>query len=79
VETSVETKDDEREERAESAPPKAEKAPAAKEDPDRMLAELTEMRRALSELRDQQARYLWILFPIGALIAIQTILQATKL
>ncbi|MBI3200469.1 MAG: hypothetical protein HYZ29_02930 [Myxococcales bacterium] len=45
----------------------------------RMLKELEQMRAALNELRDHQTRYLWILFPIGALIAIQTILQATKL
>lgn len=45
----------------------------------RMLSELTQMRAALTELKDQQVRYLWILFPIGALIAIQTILQATNL
>ena len=45
----------------------------------RMLSELTQMRSALTELKDQQVRYLWILFPIGALLAIQTILQASNL
>lgn len=83
-------KDDQREDRdsdaPESEPKPAEKKakPAAKakepaSDSERILAELVQMRTALNDLREQQTRYLWIMFPIGALIAIQTILQATKL
>lgn len=83
-------KDDEREDRDSDAPEsepkpvekKAKAAAKAKEpasDAERMLAELAQMRAALNDLREQQTRYLWILFPIGALIAVQTILQATKL
>lgn len=76
-------KDDDRDSDA-PAPEEKKSKPAAKakepaSDSERMLAELAQMRAALNELRDHQSRYLWILFPIGALIAIQTILQATKL
>jgi len=43
-----------------------------------VLAELKQIRTTLNEAREQQTRYLWILFPIGAILLIQTILFATK-
>jgi hypothetical protein len=43
-----------------------------------ILAHLKEIRVLLSEGREQQSRYLWILFPIGAILLVQTILQATR-
>lgn len=44
-----------------------------------VLVELKQIRATLAEAREQQARYLWILFPIGAILLVQTILFATKL
>lgn len=44
-----------------------------------VLVELKQIRAMLAEAREQQARYLWILFPIGAILLVQTILFATKL
>ena len=44
-----------------------------------VLAELKQIRVMFAEAREQQARYLWILFPIGAILLVQTILFATKL
>ncbi len=43
-----------------------------------ILAVLKEVRALLMEAREQQSRYLWILFPIGAILLVQTILQATR-
>jgi hypothetical protein len=46
---------------------------------DDVLAELRQIRATLEAAREQQSRYLWILFPIGAIVLVQTILFATKL
>jgi hypothetical protein len=42
-----------------------------------ILVQLKEIRMMLAEAREQQSRYLWILFPIGAILLVQTILEAT--
>jgi hypothetical protein len=44
-----------------------------------VIAELKQIRTLLTEAREHQIRYLWILFPIGAILLVQTILFATKL
>lgn len=44
-----------------------------------LQSELKKIRVLLEEGREQQKQYLWILFPIVAILLIQTILYATKM
>jgi hypothetical protein len=72
---------DEREQRNSDEPPPAK--PSASRGAEltteqEILQQLKEIRALLTEGRELQSRYLWILFPIGAIMLVQTILQATR-
>ena len=67
-----------KEAKAEPKPAKVEKRAAPMSEMEQVIHELKEIRALLQKAREEQARYLWILFPIGAILLIQTILYATK-
>lgn len=60
--------------KAEAKPVKASTSPASLTE-----SELKKIRILLEEGREQQKRYLWIMFPILGILLIQAILQVTKL
>lgn len=83
-------KDDDRDDRDSDAPePKKEtekkstkSAKSSKEPASEMetlIAEIRAIRKQIEDARAQQYPHLWLLFPIAALLAIQTIFVAMKL
>lgn len=77
--------DDEEEEVAKKPAPKAQAKPAkaaassAPPSGGDVQSELKKIRVLLEEGRDQQKQYLWLLFPIIAILLVQAILTATKM
>jgi hypothetical protein len=83
-----EDEDEEEEEKPKPAPKKVEAKPAKSSSSSSaasasggndVVSELKKIRVLIEEGREQQRQYLWILFPIVAILLIQTILYATRL